>query len=101
VVDIRPGPRTVVVGRKEDILVDACRVEAVSFVSGRPPQRPDVEVRVRYRSRPVPARLEPAGGEWLAWFEEPQAAVAPGQAAVFSRGEEVLGGGTIAALTRR
>lgn len=101
VVDIQPGTRTVVVGRKEDILVEACRVGGVSFVAGRPPRRPEVDVRVRYRSRPVPARLEPVGGDWLAWFEEPQAAVAPGQAAVFSRREEVLGGGTIAALVRQ
>ena len=40
--------------------------------------------------------LEPAGSGWEVTFDVPQRAVAPGQAAVFYRGDEVLGGGTIA-----
>ena len=49
---------------------------------------------------PPPRRagqLEPLpGGAWQARFAEPQFAVAPGQAAVFYSGDEVLGGGWIA-----
>jgi tRNA-specific 2-thiouridylase len=33
-------------------------------------------------------------------FDEPQPAVTPGQAAVFYRGDRVLGGGWIAAATK-
>ncbi|MDP8958019.1 MAG: tRNA 2-thiouridine(34) synthase MnmA [Actinomycetota bacterium] len=136
VVDIEPATATVVLGRREDLLVRGCRVKAVSFVPGRPPSHSEVDVQMRYRSRPVRALLEapspaqpsPSRGrvtptpalprkrgrekmgreksrrreadEWTVWFHEPQEAVAPGQAAVFFAGEEVLGGGTVAEAIR-
>ncbi|MFQ5948821.1 MAG: tRNA 2-thiouridine(34) synthase MnmA [Acidimicrobiia bacterium] len=109
VVDIRPSAATVVVGREEDLLVDECRVGEVSFVAGHPPADTEVEVKVRYRSQPVPARLERPFSdgegeqprELTVRFKGPQGAVAPGQALAFYRGEEVLGGGTILEAMRR
>ena len=77
-----------------------CEVGEVSFVAGRPPGDPDVTVKVRYRSRPVPATIEGSGTNWRVTFDVPQLAVAPGQAAVFYDGDEVLGGGTIEARLR-
>jgi tRNA-specific 2-thiouridylase len=59
-----------------------------------------VDVKIRYRSRPVPASIEPAGKSWRVSFAEPQPAVAPGQSAVFYRGDEVLGGGVIREAVR-
>ena len=53
-------------------------------------------MQIRYRSPAVPATAEQVpGGDWLVRFDEPQAAVAPGQAAVLYDGEVVIGGGTI------
>jgi tRNA-specific 2-thiouridylase len=102
VVEVRPGSATVVVGGAEDLLSDGCRVAGVSFVSGELPDDLMVEVKVRYRSPGVPARLEAGEAEdWLLWFDRPQTAVTPGQAAVFYHGDEVLGGGTIVAAQRR
>jgi tRNA-specific 2-thiouridylase len=95
VLDIRPASRRVVVGTRGELLAAGCRVGGVRFVAGSPPSDSAVEVQIRYRSAAVPARLAPGGEEWSVRFDEPQAAVAPGQAAVFYRGEEVLGGGTI------
>ena len=96
VVDIEPATATVVIGRKDDLLVDGARLGSVSFVAGEPPVDHDVEVKVRYRSRPVRASLEHAAdGAWAVAFSTPQPGVAPGQAAVLYRGDEVLGGGTI------
>jgi tRNA-specific 2-thiouridylase len=101
VVDIQPETATVVLGRKDELLVPECEVEAVSFVAGVEPADPEVEVKIRYRADPVPASLLPgAAGSWTVRFAEPQYAVAPGQAAVFYRADEVLGGGTISRATR-
>ena len=96
VVGIRPETATVVIGGPEDLLAGGCRVGGVSWVAGPPPEGDGLEARTRYLSPPAPVRLEPGtGGEWLLSFDEPQAAVTPGQAAVLYRGDEVLGGGTI------
>ena len=100
VVDIRPDTATVVIGRKEDLLVDGCSLEEVSFVAGVPPTDCDIEIRVRYRSRPQPARLVADGHTWSAAFARPIGGVAPGQAAVFYKGDAVIGGGTITATFR-
>jgi tRNA-specific 2-thiouridylase len=102
VVDIDSVTSTIVIGERHDLLASGCAIEEVSFVAGRPPAgfgrapaEGAVEVKVRYRSHPVPARLSTDGERWQVLFDEPQAAVAPGQAAVFYRGDEVIGGGTI------
>ena len=65
-------------------------------MAGRPPSDPLVEVKVRYRSKPIPATIATeAGGTWRVEFSEPKPAPAPGQSAVFYDGDEVLGGGVI------
>lgn len=100
VVDIQPSTRRVVIGTKEDLLVRGCIVGEVTWVAGFPPAGPDVEIKVRYRSHPVPATLEARDDVCRVVFRDPHPGVAPGQAAVFYRGNEVLGGGTITAPLR-
>ncbi len=95
VTEIDPGTGRVVVGTRDDLAAVGCLVDDISFISGAGVSGP-IEVQIRYRSPAVAARLEPFGGDRVAVrFDSPQAAVAPGQAAVFYRGDEVLGGGTI------
>lgn len=63
-------------------------------LGSEPPTR--VEVQIRYRHEACPASLEAIGeGRVLVRFLRPQRAVTPGQAAVFYRGDGVLGGGFI------
>lgn len=100
VVAIDPETATVTLGSHDELLAKGCRVEDVSFVAGTAPDDSRVEVKIRYRSRAVAATLEHVEGVWLVSFAEPQAAVAPGQSAVFYRGDEVLGGGVIVEAIR-
>lgn len=100
VVDIEPSVRRVVIGTREDLEVDGCVVDDVSFVAGVAPETSRLQVKVRYRAEPASGSLTRDDGGWRVRFEQRQIGVAPGQAAVFYAGEEVLGGGTIVAPIR-
>ena len=53
-------------------------------------------VKTRYRQHDIQCRIEPIDAETIkVIFNEPQAAVTPGQSAVFYLGETCLGGGII------
>ena len=101
VVDVDAGTDTVVVGLEEELFTSTAIVEDICFVDGVEPVQPlKVEAKVRYRSQPSPAIVAVTGSRAEVRFERPQRAVTPGQAIVFYRGEQVLGGGIIS-LTRR
>jgi len=95
VTGIDAATATVRVGASEHLLAAGLVAERVRWTRG---PVDDAEVRVRHRHPPVAARLRVVGdGRVEARFAEPVRAVTPGQAAVFYRGDEVVGGGWIAA----
>jgi tRNA-specific 2-thiouridylase len=71
--------------------------DGVRWTSGVPlTEGSSIRVRIRYRHDPVAAKIERLAGDTVrVRFDVPQRAVAPGQAAVFYRGDEVLGGAWI------
>lgn len=96
VLRIDAARRRVVVGRREELRTPAFAAGRVNWLA--PPLREEAaaEVQVRYRSRPAPCILTPLGERGVEVRpDEPLPSVAPGQAAVFYRGERVLGGGWI------
>jgi tRNA-specific 2-thiouridylase len=110
---IDPGANVIKLGRRKDLEVRRFEVEEVTFVAGdRPEAGPDAvgsgadrarsdgfraEVQIRHRGRPTTATVRPLeAGRYAVETDEPVWAAAPGQAAVFYRGEVVLGGGKIA-----
>jgi tRNA-uridine 2-sulfurtransferase len=85
-----------VVGSKTDLLTTSCRVADINWIITEPVDQLEVNTRVRYRSREVPSTVFPLDGrQALVRFKAPQSAVTPGQAAVFYKGDEILGGGWI------
>jgi tRNA-specific 2-thiouridylase len=61
-----------------------------------------LEVRIRHKHRPAPARVfHDAGSRVRVLFDVAQDGVSPGQAAVFYRGDEVVGGAWIARTIER
>lgn len=97
VMKLDPVMNQVVVGRREEATQPDCTVNRVNWVSIPEPQAPiQAEVRVRYRSRPVPTQVIPLEkGRIKLIFDEPQFGITPGQAAVLYDGDVVLGGGII------
>ena len=58
---------------------------------------PNLTVRIRYRSKPIPCRVLPLeDGKMLVRFLGEASSIAPGQSAVFYDGQRVLGGAFIA-----
>jgi tRNA-specific 2-thiouridylase len=97
VVRLDPVGARVVVGDACEASRDRFAVDDVSWVSGGAPEgsrRLRVRVRHRHEGAPGDVRAGPGGAEVL--LEEPVRGVAPGQAAVFYDGDEVVGGGRIA-----
>ncbi len=85
-----------VVGWKQDLLVEECHVENINWINHQPEKPLDLQVRLRYRHKAVSATVYPTAGNCAGIrFNAPQAAVTPGQGAVFYRNDEVLGGGWI------
>ncbi|RJX28041.1 MAG: tRNA 2-thiouridine(34) synthase MnmA [Dethiobacter sp.] len=99
VVKIDTRANVLVVGEEEETYSGGLVAEELSFVSGNAPlETLEVEIKIRYRAPLVPATLYPPEGDRArVLFAGRQKAVTPGQAVVFYQGDEVLGGGTIAA----
>ena len=97
VVAKRPETSELVVGfadeaRISSVLTGPVRWQALACLDG--PRA--ASVKLRYRSRAVPCIIEPEPeGRVRAVLREPQPTTAPGQFAVFSVGDTVLGGGMI------
>jgi tRNA-uridine 2-sulfurtransferase len=86
-----------VVGRKDELLGKSFIANGVNWISIAPPTEPvRASVRIRYRAVEAPATITPlGGGEVRVDFDEGQAAITPGQAAVFYDDDAVVGGGWI------
>jgi tRNA-specific 2-thiouridylase len=93
VISTEPATQRVMIGRNEELLRRTMRVADINWISIAEPSEP-IRAEVKIRNRHNAAWATVAGGEVT--FDEPQRAVTPGQAAVFYRGELVLGGGWIA-----
>ncbi|MFL5264413.1 MAG: tRNA 2-thiouridine(34) synthase MnmA [Anaeromyxobacteraceae bacterium] len=99
VVEVDPAAARVVVGTAEEASRRRFAVEEVRWVAGAPPAGAlAARVRVRHRHEGEQGVVTPRDGGASAdvALAAPVRGVAPGQAAVFYAGDEVVGGGRIA-----
>lgn len=98
VVEIRPETNEVVIGDGDAVFSDVLTCRNVNWmaVKGLGGGSMKVTAKIRYSHRGAPCvvrELEQGAAECR--FEEPQRAIAPGQAVVFYDGDYVVGGGVI------
>jgi len=72
----------------------AAGVNWIAFAEPSEPVRAEVRVRYRHQAEPATISVRPNNRVQVV-FDEPQRAITPGQATVFYRGDEVVGGGWI------
>jgi len=89
--------KLVTVGPRSAIEQTALTASRVNWIAGTPPGDPlDVYAQIRSRHAAAPARVTVIARDRVRVdFDTPQLAITPGQAVVFFRGDEVLGGGWI------
>ncbi len=101
VTKIDPAHQHVIVGTASELMHRQLIARDVNWiVPAREGDRFDADVKIRHQHLPAQARVEALRHcQAAVEFLEPQRAITPGQAAVFYRGEEVLGGGWIASVS--
>ena len=98
VVSVNAERNEIVVGESDELLRQEFVAAGVNWINlpAAPSAGVRADVRVRYRHTAAPATLLPLEEARVrVRFDEPQRAITPGQATVFYRGDEVLGGGWI------
>jgi tRNA-specific 2-thiouridylase len=97
VVQIDAARNRVIVGEQDELMSLEFTAAGVNWVAFDEPAGPvRAEVKVRYRHEPAYATITPLpNNRALIRFDEPQRAITPGQATVWYRGDEVVGGGWI------
>jgi tRNA-specific 2-thiouridylase len=97
VVGIDAPSQSVTVGPRDSLEKRELTASGVNWIAGDvPAESRRVTAQIRYRHPEAPATIHPLDGDRVrVEFDEPQAAVAPGQALVIYSGDEVVGGGWI------
>ena len=98
VLRINAEKNTVMLGTADDLKAQYMLVEDAMITDMKELlECPNLTVRIRYRSKPIPCQVLPLeNGQMLVRFLSEASAIAPGQSAVFYDGQRVLGGAFIA-----
>lgn len=99
VIGFNPKKNELIVGEDKEVFQKEMKVKNLSWTgeSARKYilENQSLKVSIRYHHKPVSCKITAKGKVTKVTFTKPQRAVTPGQSAVFYRGNEVLGGGTI------
>lgn len=96
VTEIRKDTNEVVLGVDKDLLRDGMIVSKLNLQKYDHINGPlETVTKVRYKDSGTPATISQTGDKIEVLFKEGVSAIAPGQAAVFYEGDDVIGGGWI------
>lgn len=97
VIGIEPEKNRIIVGDEEDLYKNCLTATDINLIGIKKLTQPmDVIAKIRYKHEGAKATIFPAmKNEIEVVFEKPQRAPTPGQAVVFYKEEEVIGGGFI------
>jgi len=93
VLSLEPEHNRIIVGRRDELDVQSFGIENINLFEKSNDFR--CSVKVRYRTRAVPARVTVQGDKGFVELDEPVFGLARGQFAVFYDDERLLGGGVI------
>lgn len=92
--EIRPETKTVVVADERALMRSELAASRVNWIREMP-QEFRTCAKIRYAHTPADCHVTQTRDGFTVVFDEPQRAIAPGQAVVLYNGDEVLGGGWI------
>jgi tRNA-specific 2-thiouridylase len=96
VTDIRKDTNEVILGIDKDLFRDGMIVSRLNLQKYTSIEKPlETVTKVRYKDPGTPAVISQEGDKIEVLFEQGVSAIAPGQAAVFYEGDDVVGGGWI------
>ncbi len=94
VLNIDPESHTVWVGEEKYLYRDELDLGEMHFL-GNLQESEELRIKVRYQHKGATGKITKTDQGYHIKFSEPQRAITPGQAAVFYRGAELVGGGWI------
>jgi tRNA-specific 2-thiouridylase len=97
VLQLDSASNSLIVGGLDELGQKELSAGQVTYVGGRPPAGPiQITAKIRYKAKEVEAILTPlADARAHLTFEQPLRDITPGQAVVFIKGDQILGGGII------
>ncbi len=103
VTEIQKDKNRVVLGTFDELARDGMYVKQLNMMkyTDLNGQKTDTMTKVRYNDEGTPAVIEQAGDTMKVFFGKGVNAIAPGQAAVFYEGDDVIGGGWIQSSFRQ
>ena len=93
VVSLNEAKNEVVLGKADELFCSEVMVADVNWISIKPPQHPfSARVKLRYSHQETLSTINPINDHQVRIaLKQPQKSVAPGQAAVFYEGDDIIG----------
>lgn len=96
VIDIDPNNNRVILGENDEVYKKDLWANQLNFIPFDSVEGPySCEAKIRYSAKPAPCTITVMDDEVQVVFDSPQRAITPGQAVVFYKGNQLIGGGTI------